>query len=140
MRQQTATWLVVAVLICEQAAAAAGRLWCGHQPEWTLSHKTISYLDNMVEDTKPLNAKTGIFQAPGSGFYTVTITAVVGGMIPSKPGDLLMDTSPVYGQIFLKHNGMMRVDGSLGDKKIEETHYLLVKEGEVAQITTKVYL
>ena len=44
-------------------------------------------------------------QAPVSGMYTISVTAVVGGMLPPKPGDLLMNTSPVYGQIFLKHNG-----------------------------------
>jgi hypothetical protein len=44
-------------------------------------------------------------QAPGAGFYTVTVTGVVGGMLPPKPGDLLMNTSPVYAQIFINHNG-----------------------------------
>jgi hypothetical protein len=29
-------------------------------------------------------------QAPGAGFYTVTVTGVVGGMLPPKLGDLLM--------------------------------------------------
>jgi hypothetical protein len=48
-------------------------------------------------------------QAPGAGFYTVTVTGVVGGMLPPKPGDLLMNTSPVYAQIFINHNGQCRI-------------------------------
>jgi hypothetical protein len=35
----------------------------------------------------------------------VTVTGVVGGMLPPKPGDILMNTSPVYGQIFLNYVG-----------------------------------
>jgi ABC-type siderophore export system fused ATPase/permease subunit len=42
---------------------------------------------------------------PDSGSYTVTVTGVVGGMLPPKPGDILMNTSPVYGQIFLNYAG-----------------------------------
>jgi len=80
------------------------------------------------------------FRAPVAGFYTVTVTAVVGGMLPSKPGDLLMNTSPVYAQIFLKHNGVLRLDGSTGEKRIEETNYLLVREGHVGDLTSSVYL
>ena len=33
------------------------------------------------------------------------MTAVVGGMLPSKPGDILMEISPVYAQLYLKVNG-----------------------------------
>jgi hypothetical protein len=52
-----------------------------------------------------LTAMFVYIQAPHAGFYTVTVTGVVGGMLPPKPGDILMNTSPVYAQIFLTHNG-----------------------------------
>ena len=44
-------------------------------------------------------------------------------MLPPKPGDLLLMTSKVYGQLFIKHNGLV----------VPES-YLLVKEGHVSHV------
>ena len=44
-------------------------------------------------------------------------------MLPPKPGDLLLMTSKVYGQLFIKHNGRVVPDS-----------YLLVKEGHVSHV------
>ena len=52
-----------------------------------------------------------------------SLTAGVGGMLPPKPGDLLLMTSKVYGQLFIKHNGRVVPDS-----------YLLVKEGHVSHV------
>ena len=46
-----------------------------------------------------------MLQAKHTGYHTVTLTAVVGGMLPSKPGDILMEISPVYAQLYVKING-----------------------------------
>lgn len=129
------------LVFCCLFGLSSGNIWCGYQPEWNRSHSTIPFLsisqENVVATTPMDKTK---FRAPVAGFYTVTVTAVVGGMLPSKPGDLLMNTSPVYAQIFLKHNGVLRLDGSTGEKRIEETNYLLVREGHVGDLTSSVYL
>ena len=50
-------------------------------------------------------------------------------MLPPKPGDLLLMTSKVYGQLFIKHNGRVVPDS-----------YLLVKEGHVSHVEGNIEL
>ena len=73
------------------------------------SHTTINYLDTYRYGSnhvhQPLDTATGVYQATERGWVAFTVTATVGGMLPPKPGDLLLIPSPVYGQIFVKHNG-----------------------------------
>ena len=64
---------------------------------------TYRYGSNPVH--QPLDTTTGVYQAAERGWVAFTVTATVGGMLPPKPGDLLLIPSPVYGQIFVKHNG-----------------------------------
>ena len=52
---------------------------------------------------------------------TLTLTATVGGMLPPKPGDLMLLPSQVFGQMFVRLNGEVVPDS-----------YLLVKEGQVS--------
>ena len=83
--------------------------WCGYQPEWRDSFSTITYADqtNLTgdDDLGTMDMETGVFTVAGMGHYYITVTATVGGMLPPKPGDVLLKTSPVYGQIFLKKRG-----------------------------------
>ena len=83
------------------------------------------------------------------------MTATVGGMLPPKPGDLLLIPSPVYGQIFVRHNGR-RIWGRLAremlsyfivgmvhvgaHKTMNSFPYLLVKQGEVGNYEGKVMM
>ena len=52
---------------------------------------------------------------------TLTLTATVGGMLPPKPGDLMLLPSRVFAQMFIRLNG-----------EIVPESYLLVKEGQVS--------
>ena len=87
--------------------------WCGFRPEWNTSQATINYLDTYQYMSNslyhPLDTTTGVYHAEERGWYAFTVTATVGGMLPPKPGDLLLIPSPVYGQIFVKHNGMTNI-------------------------------
>merc|ERR1719150_2767766 len=49
-----------------------------------------------------------------------SLTAGVGGMLPPKPGDLLLMTSKVYGQLFIKHNGLVLPDSYLASGDVLE--------------------
>ena len=66
---------------------------------------------------------SGQYRATKGERVQYSLTAGVGGMLPPKPGDLLLMTSKVYGQLFIKHNGRVVPDS-----------YLLVKEGHVSHV------
>ena len=66
---------------------------------------------------------SGQYRATTGERVQYSLTAGVGGMLPPKPGDLLLMTSKVYGQLFIKHNGRVVPDS-----------YLLVKEGHVSHV------
>ena len=68
-------------------------------------------------------AVSGQYRATTGERVQYSLTAGVGGMLPPKPGDLLLMTSKVYGQLFIKHNGRVVPDS-----------YLLVKEGHVSHV------
>ena len=72
---------------------------------------------------------SGQYRASSSERLHFSLTAGVGGMLPSKPGDLLLNTSKVYGQLYIKHNGVV----------IPST-YLLVKEGHVSHVEGELHL
>merc|ERR1719383_788937 len=108
-----------------------GVRWCGYQDEWRKGYSTITYRQSqgLTGDDRSFNFTSGIFTSPQHGRYQVVVSAVVGGMLPPKPGDLLMNTSPVYAQIFLKFNGNIKID--------EEPRFLTVQEGQVSTLTRK---
>jgi len=118
---------------------SAGTMWCGFSSEWNTSYSTVTYDSQNfyeVEETEePLNPVTGIFKVKNTGTYTVTVTAVVGGMLPSKPGDILMEISPVYAQLYLKINGKLMMSDMRGHQ-----NYLVVKPKEVAELAITTFL
>ena len=72
---------------------------------------------------------SGQYRAGSAERVQFSLTAGVGGMLPSKPGDLLLMTSKVYAQLFIKHNGM-----------VLPKSYLLVKEGHVSHVEGDIHL
>ena len=72
---------------------------------------------------------SGQYRAATGERVQYSLTAGVGGMLPPKPGDLLLMTSKVYGQLFIKHNGRVVPDS-----------YLLVKEGHVSHVEGNIEL
>eukprot|EP00088_Acartia_fossae_P006700 TRINITY_DN13088_c0_g1_i3.p1 TRINITY_DN13088_c0_g1~~TRINITY_DN13088_c0_g1_i3.p1 ORF type:complete len:168 (-),score=33.98 TRINITY_DN13088_c0_g1_i3:136-639(-) len=114
-------------------------MWCAYTPEWNNSYSTITYqTQNFYESNEidePMNLMTGIFQAKTSGYYTVTVTAVVGGMLPSKPGDILMEISPVYAQLYVKVNGKLMMNNEKG-----HLSYLIVKPNVVGELELTLHL
>ena len=75
------------------------------------------------------NLLSGQYRATKGERVQYSLTAGVGGMLPPKPGDLLLMTSKVYGQLFIKHNGM-----------VLPKSYLLVKEGHVSHVEGDIHL
>ena len=104
-------YLLVGGLFFASPASGTGTHVCGYRAEWNASHSTITYMDTFSHLTNqvvgPLDTETGVFTSPERGSFTFTVVATVGGMLPPKPGDLLLIPSPVYGQIFVKHNGKL---------------------------------
>merc|ERR1711973_12470 len=114
---------------------------CGYQNEWRETFSTIPYdVDQGTYGDESqqtwLNATTGKFMTRETERYRVIVTAVVGGMPPPKPGDIRLNTSPVYAQIFLYESS----EGTNEAWLTGNDNYLLVKEGEVANLETTVWL
>merc|ERR1712192_199540 len=82
---------------------------------------------------------TGQFTAQIQGRYHYAVAATAGGMLPPKEGDSLLVQSPVYAQIFLRHNGIVREVA--GDEERESAlPYLLVTEEEVGSLEDTILL
>jgi len=101
----------------------SGNLWCGYSPEWTSSYSRISF--SPEHGYRGINNQTVKHQDEYTAVMkeevTLTLTATVGGMLPPKPGDLMLLPSQVFGQMFVRLNGEVVPDS-----------YLLVKEGQVS--------
>merc|ERR1712198_192008 len=134
--------MLTSLLCCLLGVSSISGNWCGYQSEWKAPYTTITYeTKGFDSDGLSFNATTGVFTSPQLYEYMVTVTAVVGGMLPPKPGDLLMTTSPVYAQLFLKITENSHFDESHRRRGVsEENAYLLVKEGEVAALKVTMLL
>merc|ERR1711990_912944 len=99
-------------------------LWCGHCQEWNKSFSTVDLMSHHNPHNSHNNPHMfSQYRAAKGERVQYSLTAGVGGMLPPKPGDLLLMTSKVYGQLFIKHNGRVVPDS-----------YLLVKEGHVSHV------
>merc|ERR1711990_905664 len=109
--------LQVLLLSCIVNGISSSNLWCGYTQEWKQSFSTVEMMDQLSLQS------VSQYRAGQGERVRFSLTAGVGGMLPSKPGDLLLMTSKVYGQLFIKHNGRVVPDS-----------YLLVKEGHVSHV------
>ena len=76
------SWLVVLLGVAGRGGAEH---WCGYRAEWNTSQAQVLWE----------GGAGGGWVAARPGPVLVTLTATVGGMLPPKPGDLLLVPSPV---------------------------------------------
>merc|ERR1711915_208946 len=112
--------------------------WCGYRPSWPLkkydasndmrmtfiADEPGSFDDyNQMEMTSNLDLKTGLFTAPDSREYVVTLT----GLLYPAGGHF---TVPSYAQLFVLRNGQLN----------SEYNYLLVHGTEVSETRFRIDL
>ena len=65
---------------------------CGYAQEWGKSFAKVIYDDKPGTMGQQYESS---FESDQKQMVVVTVTATVGGMLPSKPGDILLETSKV---------------------------------------------